>query len=716
MDKMSQENKQWIEIERKKWKIFSFVNLLLLAISIGLFFGLLGLLIFSLSISGVFISVFAATFCYLLIFDKSVKTSANDFSVLLNQNFPQLEDSSQLLILSGTPLGTLQNLQVNKIVMVLEEIKPLKLQLKKFKIIFLILCVVSLCVILIQIFPFKKEAIPNKSMPKVSQVSKEKDIILPLISSVIVKINAPAYTQLKTVSQKQFSLKVVEGAQVNWNINTTSPAKKIKFVFNEKQVIGLNPNKDYTIWKTTKTFNQSGFYQVLVDGKKSELYQIEIINDLPVLIKISQPQQQTVIDFGQPYQIIIKALLTDDYGISEAYINATTASGKGEGVSFKERKISFEQKIGGRQLNLNKTINLKSLDMKAGDELYFYIKAKDNHGQESKSDVFIVSIADTTELMSLNGMIGGVNLVPEYFRSQRQIIIDTEKLLKEQKIITPEEFKNRSNNLGIDQKLLRLRYGKFLGEENETQIGATAEGEEHSDDDGHDHGNKEVKKFGDVSEIMDKYSHKHDNAEDANFFEPEQKSKLKATLTEMWNSELRLRTYKPQEALPFEYKALRLLKDLQQSSRAYVAKTTVKTAPLKLEKRLTGELDKIITLQNQKNFDGNNQKEKDLKSSVSILEQLKQNKNLASADKKTLINTRIYLVDAASKQPNLYLNSLKLLGKINEGANYSFNNISTVQKALFSLLENEVNLPKASLKSGNSDLGKAYLQNLKSKQ
>ena len=127
-------------------------------------------------------------------------------------------------------------------------------------------------------------------------------------------------------------------------------------------------------------------------------------------------------------------------------------------------------------------------------------------------------------------------------------------------------------------------------------------------------------------------------------------------------------------------------------------------------------MDKIITPQNQKNFDGNNQKEKDLKSSVYILEQLKQDKNLTSADKKTLSNTRIYLVDAASKQPYLYLNSLKLLGKINEDANYSLNDISTVQKALFSLLANDVYLPKASLERGNSSLGKAYLQNLKSKQ
>jgi len=45
--------------------------------------------------------------------------------------------------------------------------------------------------------------------------------------------------------------------------------------------------------------------------------------------------------------------------------------------------------------------------------------------------------------------------------------------------------------------------------------------------------------------------------------------------------------------LPYEYKALRLLKDLQQKSRAYVAKTGVKLAPLDTAKRLKGSLDGI---------------------------------------------------------------------------------------------------------------------------
>ena len=309
--------------------------------------------------------------------------------------------------------------------------------------------------------------------------------------------------------------------------------------------------------------------------------------------------------------------------------------------------------------------------MKPGDELYFFINAKDNHGQQSRSDVYLISIVDTSNLMSMVGMANGVNLVPEYFRSQRQIIIDTEKLLKEQETIAADDFKNRSNALGMDQKLLRLRYGKFLGEESETGVGGERD---HEDD-------HEKVAFGDVKALMDEYAHKHDIAEDATFFEPELKRQLKAVLNEMWSSELRLRTYKLQEALPYEYKALRLLKDLQQKSRAFVAKTTIKTAKLKLEKRLTGELDKIIQPTQQATFEPIDRSAEELKLLLSMLEQRKAGKSFAYGDRELLRSGEKQLIGVAANQPTLYLPALKSLRKLSTATEVMRSDIEVVQKA-----------------------------------
>ena len=238
--------------------------------------------------------------------------------------------------------------------------------------------------------------------------------------------------------------------------------------------------------------------------------------------------------------------------------------------------------------------------------------------------MYIVSLPDTAELLSLEGLVLPVNVNPEFFRSQRQIIIETEQLLREMDTLREETWKDRSNNLGIDQKLLRLRYGKFLGEENESNL--LHDGEETVSD---------PKDFGNAQKVLDQFTDKHDNAEDASYFDSDTKNQLKATLTEMWNSELKLRTLNP-GTLPYEYKALRLLKDLQQKSRAYVAKTGSRTTPLNAEKRLSGDLSKILQptseQQNLKSDEYNSR----MPEALALLEKLKGGAKAEAADKRLL--------------------------------------------------------------------------------
>jgi hypothetical protein len=246
-------------------------------------------------------------------------------------------------------------------------------------------------------------------------------------------------------------------------------------------------------------------------------------------------------------------------------------------------------------------------------------------------------------------MVNGGNIKPEYFRSQRQIIMDTEQLLKQKDSLSKEVFNSTCNNIGIDQKMLRLRYGRFLGEEDESDVGGLGENSELS----------KAENFNNAAMILDAMTDKHDNAEDATFLEPSIKAQLKATLTEMWNAELRLRLYKPQEALPYEYKALRLLKDLQQKSRAYVAKTAYNPTPLKLEKRLSGDLGKILQPVSKATITKKADGFINLKNAIQILEEIKITRNYNVADKHILQLARQQLSIKASAQPGIYLKAVK---------------------------------------------------------
>ncbi len=93
---------------------------------------------------------------------------------------------------------------------------------------------------------------------------------------------------------------------------------------------------------------------------------------------------------------------------------------------------------------------------------------------------------------------------------------------------------------------------------------------------------------------MEQYVHAHDDGEVNTFHEQSTRSLLKMALEQMWQSELHLRLYEPEKALPFENKALEYLKTAQQKARTYVKKSGFDPPPLKVkENRLTGELDKI---------------------------------------------------------------------------------------------------------------------------
>jgi hypothetical protein len=709
--------KQWLETLKKRWVVYSFTKTVVFSLSLSLVVSVLLDHFLQAGYPG-FILCFAIIFTAWSVKEQYWKITLTAVCRYLDLNFPEVQESSSVLLKAPNSLSFIEQLQLKRINEILAAKKQPSGPVKQLRLPLLML-VLSIGLVLIL------ANIPDRNYPTLAVAGdtgrqsavQVKETVLPQIASFTINIIPPSYTAKKSRIQQQFTLLVESGAKVNWEIHTSIPVEKLALLFNDKEQIRLKPgNAAHTVWAVARNLVQPGFYQVILNGKKSDYYQVEIIPDQPVAIKIIKPLQHSTIDVGQPQLVDLKAILSDDYGITEAYISATMASGKGEAVSFKEKRIpftgAFAQK---RSIQFNKVISLAELGMKPGDELYFYINAKDNHGQQSRSDMYFVSIQDTTELMSMSGIDNGVNQAPEYFRSQRQLIIDTEKLLKDKAAIAEIEFKTRSNNLGIDQKMLRMRYGKFLGEESEAEIGAGHEEEGHEGHQEQEH-QEGTGKFGDVSSIMDQYAHKHDNAEDATFFEPELKAQLKATLTEMWQAELRLRTYKPQEALPFEYKALRLLKDLQQKSRVYVAKTTFKTSTLKPEKRLTGELADIKTGVFKSNSGVQSNTGKNLKKVVGILESSKNGQVRSVGDLTLLLQAAQELTIQAAVRPSQYLPALKSLKKIiaaGQKQKIETADIMLAEKGVSSLLGNDIPMPGKAANSSSSALSKAYFNQLK---
>jgi len=464
------------------------------------------------------------------------------------------------------------------------------------------------------------------------QNTKEINVLIPpSFQSAKVRIDPPAYTGLEKKETTDLNVSAITGSALKWNVvfshqtnltvqlaNNRGDALLFKktndsFEFKDKLTgSGLYSIKAY--WKDSLVY-QSDFYKLeaqadlapKIEPDSKELYQFHLLNDAKT--------------------IQVSAKMSDDFKVKQAFIVATLARGSGENVKFREMKFPLSP-ANFKEEKLSKTIDLNALNFTPGDELYYYWAAIDNKEPEAnftKSDTYFIVYKDTAQVEESQLATMSVNTVPEYFRSQRQIIIDTEKLMAKRKKIKKDEFNSISNEIGFDQKVLRLRYGQFLGEEFEQSIGgggsphdegasggnilesfthkSDSEGEAaenrksqpaepaHHD---HDHGGENHAAEGSkdaIAELLEQYVHAHDDAEVNTFHEQSTKSLLKMALEQMWQSELHLRMYEPEKALPFENKALEYLKQAQHKARAFVKKSSYDPPPIKeKEKRLTGEL------------------------------------------------------------------------------------------------------------------------------
>ncbi len=547
----------------------------------------------------------------------------------LNQHFSTLQNSSDLLLKDDDGLSTLQRLQKIKTTTAFEALYPaIRLPHRLQHAIGIFIISIAASVALTSFAPFVSHTSERTTQAGSSSTTAATPDAPAQVKGTQITITPPSYTKLKTQTTRAWSLTFAEGSTINWQIEFTADVKNPALIFSGKQNIPLKSERgSYTL---KRTINEPGFYQLAWttaqgETKHSDFYKLEVIKDMAPVVTINRLNQFTELEFTSRPTVDVYATLADDYGLDNAHIIATVSKGSGESVKFREDKLFFEKPstISGKHIDATRRLDLLKLGMEPGDELYFYVVAFDTKRplpNRTRTETYFISLRDTTQQETVVDDGLGVDLMPDYFRSQRQIIIDSEKLLKEKKQISKETFQSKSNELGYDQKVLRLRYGEFLGEEFESGIGP----QENPAEEDHDQEEEDIaKKYGHVHDTENEHNlvqekkgghehqhaakegetdkngipagfvHEHDSEEEATFFTQSIRAKLKAALTIMWDAELHLRLYEPEKSLPFQYKALKLLKEISQDSRIYVHRTGFDPPPIKEEKRMTGDLSEV---------------------------------------------------------------------------------------------------------------------------
>lgn len=487
----------------------------------------------------------------------------------LNRAWPELEESAELLVVSDDALSAVERLQRERTRRALERIATPTLPHRPWRwaMWYAGLAFAGAIALLVWTGGRPLGARPAANGPTVPRALS--------VGDVETEVRPPDYTGRPARRGRAWDLEAEAGSIVRWRIESSGAATDGAWIGSTGDTVPLAPAGDGRFIATLEVERSALYFVTLRDSAgttiTSDFHQLTVIPDAAPTVTVLSPEPRTLVQPGAPAAVQLRVLVGDDYGIADTRLVATLTTGQGEGVKFREQELPFERTARRPDRRpgalLERLIDARALGLGPGDELYFHVLARDVRqpvANETRSETYFITLVDTARVLLADFSGLAINLVPEYFRSQRQIIIDTERLLAERSQLSTEAFRARSENIGMDQHLLRLRYGEIVGDE-------IVEGD-----------------------ADPQATHEHDVEENATRLAPQVKATLQAALAQMWDAELRLRTFDAQGALPFEYRALELLKEVQQSSRLYVRRVGFEPSPLEPDrKRLTGDLSKI---------------------------------------------------------------------------------------------------------------------------
>ena len=473
----------------------------------------------------------------------------------LDRSAPSLEESAELILADPERLAPLERLQQARIAERIERLPPVRLPLTPLRRGATIAGAIAAIALLSLLVP-ARAARPEHAGANRAPASR-----LPLLGTMEITVRPPRYTGLPARTGAP-DLEVESGALVMWRVRAS--AERVALVRLPADTSWMRRAGDG--WTLELDAVTPAVYQLVAEnpaGRSSgPLHRLGVLPDRPPVVALAHPTGRSTLEPGAPRRIGVSAHGWDDYGIAESFLLVTVASGAGEQVKFRERRLPLRTTTidSTRSLTLRGTVDLAALGLQPGDEAYLTAVARDGRRpgpQEGRSETAIVALADTSaaELADFAGL--PTLLRPAALRSQRQIILDTERLLRERSRITRDEFRSRSAAIGQDQHLLRLRYAELLG-------GETVEGAD--------------------------LGHEHDTEENATLLSPEVKRGLTEAVDRMWQAEGKLGTHEPRAALPHEYAALERLKEIQRAGRTYVRRTGGEQPALDLSRRLSGEV------------------------------------------------------------------------------------------------------------------------------
>lgn len=312
---------------------------------------------------------------------------------------------------------------------------------------------------------------------------------------------------------------------------------------------------------------------------------VEVYADAPPEARITEPEGDQLLRSVPGAPVTVRFTARDDIGLESVTLKYVKSRGEGDAAKFTNGELAPTsiERMSAREWHSAATLDLAKLDVRAGDTLVFWIEARDRQptsNNTGRSASLSIAISGP-EGIKLNLSDLKPNEIGQFLLSERQIIINTEKLNAERKKLSQAELLKRSNEIAADQREFKNSFNDYIKIEGEGEESVVAESQKSLEE-----------RASEAAEDRTK-PHEHGPSEPA-LNAPPSVREMTYAIRAMWDAEYSLVDGDTEQALVHEREALSRLKRAQSAVR-YIPPIVAQHKPIDLKRRYAGELAEIKT-------------------------------------------------------------------------------------------------------------------------
>src|SRR5215831_17778994 len=300
-----------------------------------------------------------------------------------------------------------------------------------------------------------------------SEVYKLTVVDLPYVKQLDVTLNFPAFSHLPSkTTEDGGDIAALKGTVASITARLSGKVRAARIVLADGKKIEMRAAGQDFAGELTVTGGTSYYVELVsVDGETyrgSNEYDVSVLEDLPPTVSFDRPGRDRKATNLE--EVFTQARAEDDYGVVGMDLYFSVNGGEEKKVNLQE--LSRES---ARTLTGSHTFFLEEFNLKPGDFISYYAKARDANS-ETTSDIYFIEVKPfemeyrQSQQQGGGGGGGGGGDQDQNALSRREkdLIAATHKLIRESEKYTPQERKDGYETVAAGQDKLRTDTLEFI--------------------------------------------------------------------------------------------------------------------------------------------------------------------------------------------------------------------------------------------------------------